>query len=121
MHRAGCQALPCLQVLLRQHMYIMADCTARERGRHDEHVLVHIEALPDGSFSMQPGTSTSSEAYRLEDASGQTLCTHKMARGAQLLMLLHDDYNECDAAPSRMNIAPASSDLVCCRQTVWPG
>eukprot|EP00891_Asterochloris_glomerata_P001134 jgi/Astpho2/1134/Aster-x0985 len=66
------RARHCREVLLRQHMYIMADCTARERGRHDEHVLVHIEALPDGSFSMQPGTSTSSEAYRLEDASGYT-------------------------------------------------
>ena len=71
--------LSCSQVLLRQHMYIMADCTAREGGRHDERVLVHIEALPDGSASMQPGISTSDEAYRLEDASGQALCTHEMA------------------------------------------
>ena len=72
-HRTGCHSLPCLQVLLRQHMYIMADCTAKEGGRHDEHVLVHIEALPDGSLSMQPGMSTSNEAYRFEDASGQAL------------------------------------------------
>ena len=95
-HRAGCQALRCLQVLLRQHMYIMADCTAREDpregGRHDEHVLVHMEAWPDGSLSMHPGISTNNEAYRLEDASGQALCTHKMTGGSQLFT--HDGFQE---------------------------
>ena len=92
----------------------MADCTGTEGRRHDEHVLVHIEALPDGSLIMQPGMSTSNEAYRIDDASGQALCTHKMAKGAQLLMFLHDDNQESNAAAGTVNVANLSSQLWSC-------